>query len=406
MAQFISDSPDTTTSRSGVIAKRRIHPLLVIPVALVLLGGGVAAWYGFSRPSNDALTLSGRIEGYETDIGAKVGGRVNFVAVREGDAVRKGQVIARLDDDEIQAQLRGAEARLVAARQQVQSAQSQVDIIESQIRESQLNVQQSQQAQVGQVFQAEANVATAEAQLKQAQAQLNLARINRDRFALLVKQGAVEQQRYDQALTTYETALATTEANQRQVQAAKGALALARSTQLNPSIRTAQLTALLRQRDRALAQLRSAEADVKNALAARQQVQAQLAYLNVASPIDGVVTTRSVEPGAVVAAGKTLLSVVDLNTVYLRGFIPEGEIGKIRVGQPARVYLDSAPDKPLSAKVASTDPQASFTPENIYFQKDRVRQVFGVKLTIDQPGGFAKPGMPADAEIIVEPETR
>ena len=120
------------------------------------------------------------------------------------------------------------------------------------------------------------------------------------------------------------------------------------------------------------------------------------------SPIDGVVLTRSVEPGEVVATGRTLLTVIDPNTVYLRGFIPGGQIGNVRVGQRANVFLDSAPDRPLSARVTAIDTQASFTPENIYFREDRVRQVFGVKLSIDNPQGFAKPGMPADGEIITE----
>ena len=88
----------------------------------------------------------------------------------------------------------------------------------------------------------------------------------------------------------------------------------------------------------------------------------------------------------------------------MRGFIPGGQITQIRVGQATRIYLDNDPHhkKPLKAKVATIDAQASFTPENVYLQKDRVEQVFGVKLTIDQPGGFVKPGMPADAEILLQ----
>ncbi len=105
-----------------------------------------------------------------------------------------------------------------------------------------------------------------------------------------------------------------------------------------------------------------------------------------------------------VASGTTVLSLINLNTVYLRGFIPEGDIGRIRVGQQARVFLDSDPKhkQPLTAKVASIDSEASFTPENTYFRNDRVRQVFGVKLMIDNPSGFAKPGMPADGEIVLQ----
>lgn len=141
--------------------------------------------------------------------------------------------------------------------------------------------------------------------------------------------------------------------------------------------------------------------------ASQKQVDAtrdglSVAYLNVVSPIDGVVTARSVEPGAVVVSGKTLLSIVNLKTVYLKGNVPEGNIGKVRVGQAARIYLDSSPGKPLTATVAAIDPQASFTPENIYFKDDRVKQVFGIKCKMDNSAGFVKPGMPANATLLTE----
>jgi HlyD family secretion protein len=96
------------------------------------------------------------------------------------------------------------------------------------------------------------------------------------------------------------------------------------------------------------------------------------------------------------------LTVINPDEVYLRGFIPEGEIADLKVGQPAKVFLDSRPDLPLSAKISVIDTQASFTPENIYFKEDRVKQVFGVKISIDRPDGLAKPGMPADAEIVTQ----
>jgi HlyD family secretion protein len=88
----------------------------------------------------------------------------------------------------------------------------------------------------------------------------------------------------------------------------------------------------------------------------------------------------------------------------MRGFILGGQIAHIRVGQATRIYLDDDPHhkKPLKARVAAIDTQASFTPENVYFHKDRVEQVFGVKLAFDQPAGYVKPGMPADAEILLQ----
>ena len=90
-----------------------------------------------------------------------------------------------------------------------------------------------------------------------------------------------------------------------------------------------------------------------------------------------------------------------MTKVYLRGFVPEGNIGKVKTGQTARIYLDSNPTSPLEAIVSRIDPQATFTPENTYFRDDRVKQVVGVKLQLKAGLGYAKPGMPADGEILV-----
>ena len=383
--------------------QRRLNPrLLLLLGVLAIAGVSTAIWYGLARPSDRDLHLSGRIEGYETDVGAKTGGRVDSIAVREGDLVKQGQLLVRISDTEVQAELRGAAAKVAVAQQQVQQAQLQIGVVENQIRESQLTVLQSQQDSQGREYQAASSLASLEAQLKQAQSQLNLAKVTRDRYAQLVQQGAVTQQQYDQQETSYQNALANVEAAQKQIDAAAGGLALAQSYKINPAIRDAQLGALLRQRQSAQAQLKVAQADVKNAIEAQKQIQAQIDYLNITSPIDGVVTARSKEPGAVVTNGQTVLSLLNLNTVYLRGYVPEGKIGKIRVGQKAHVFIDSDPKQPLDAKVIAIDSQASFTPENIYFQNDRVKQVVGIKIAIENPKGYVKPGMPADADIVLE----
>ncbi len=112
--------------------------------------------------------------------------------------------------------------------------------------------------------------------------------------------------------------------------------------------------------------------------------------------------TRAAEPGEVVQAGTAIVTLLDLTKVYLRGFVPEGQIGKVAVGQPAHVYLDSNPKQALDAYVSRIDPEATFTPENTYFRDDRVKQVVGLKLQLKEGFGFAKPGMPADGEILVK----
>ena len=97
---------------------------------------------------------------------------------------------------------------------------------------------------------------------------------------------------------------------------------------------------------------------------------------------------------------------VDLSKLYLRGFVPEGGIGKVKVGQRAQVYLDSNPKEPVPAEVIRVDPDVMFTPENTYFKEDRVKQVLGLKLGLRGAYGYAKPGMPADGRIEIETSTK
>lgn len=413
MAQSVSEPSAQSEPTAG---SRRFNPRLLIPIGLAVVGIGAGLWYWLSRPDSANITLSGRLEGYETDIGTKVPGRVETVTVREGDQVSQGELLVELDAEELQAQLQGAIAEVQAAQQQETNAQLQISVLESQLQEARLTLQQSQESSQGQVAQAEASVASAEAQLEEAQAravearaQLQQARLDRDRYAQLAEEGAVPQQRFEQAATALETAQATlssreaaVEAARRQVNVARGNLTQATSSTLNPEIRSAQIDRLNAQLAQARAQLAQAQAQVETAQAAQRRIQAQLDDLTINSPIDGIVTVRSVEPGTVVTTGENLLTLLDLDTVYLRGFVPEGEIGSVRVGQPALVYLDAFPDRPLEGEVSAIDAEASFTPENIYFQEDRVQQVFGIRIQLDDPDGFAKPGMPADAEIVLE----
>ncbi|MBW4481038.1 MAG: HlyD family efflux transporter periplasmic adaptor subunit [Tildeniella torsiva UHER 1998/13D] len=418
MAQASSPTAEADGSHAERPAKRRFKPKLAIalPLLLVLVGGAVGLRHWLTTPDDSAIALSGRIEGYETNLGAKVGGRIAEITVREGDAVQVGQVVARLDDAELQAQLAATEAQVAAARQQVNQAQLQVAVVESQIQEAQLTLQQSQGETAGRVSQSEASVAAAQAQLAEARARaqetlaaLALAQGDRDRFATLAAQGAVPQQQLDQAQTQVETTQATLSARQsavaaaqQQVSAAQGSLTQAQTTEFNPEIRTAQVQRLQTQQDQARAQLAGAEANLKQAQAAQAEAEARRDDLAIKSPIAGVVVTRTAEPGEVLAAGATVLTLVNLDQVYLRGYIPQGEVGRVRVGQTAHIFLDSAPDQPLAATVAAVDAEASFTPENIYFKDDRVTQVVGLKLALENPGGYAKPGMPADGEILLD----
>lgn len=410
------------TSKMQPDAKPAKHGLPKPVVALVVLAVLVTAgWFGYKKYSpkpadSNTIRVSGRIEGYESNIGPKIGGRVDFMAYREGDQVKKGDLLVKISDDDIQAQLRSAQAKRQRAAALAEQASYQIGVVNNQIDEAKLRVLQSSEDMRAQIDQADANVSQAdarvsetEAQLVQAQSDLKLARIRKQRYNFLASKGAVTLDENDQVSTSAATAEAlvsakssSVEAARKQLNVSKAALAQARSARLNPRMRQSQLLALGDQLRQAQYQLKSAKQEELSAKADEEQILANIAYLSVKSPISGIVTARVVEPGVVAVPGQTLISVIDLSTVYLRGYVPEGQIGRVRVGQKARVFLDSSPDKPFEGTVIQIDPEGSFTPENIYFKDDRVKQVFGIKIGITQPDRFAKPGMPADAEILVD----
>ncbi|MGD0471878.1 MAG: efflux RND transporter periplasmic adaptor subunit [Candidatus Velthaea sp.] len=368
-------------------------------------------------PPSTQLPLSGRLEGYQSDLGAKVGGRVVWVAVREGALVRAGQVLVRLDDAQARAQTAAAAAAVAAAEDRARQSQATLAVLASQIHETALGGEQAMADTNGRLAQARANVAAAQAQaaqaaaaVRQAQASLGLANADRVRYDALSRTGDISLQSAQQADTMSRTAAAAVEQQRAALaaavqngSAATAALALAQTTAFNGPIHAAQVVTLERQQRQAQAQIAAARADARQARATHQAAQAALDDLHVRAASDGTVIARAIEPGMVVAPGQTLLSVVDLNHVYLRGYVPEGDIGHVRVGQSAHVILDSDPNHPLDARVGEIDAQASFTPENIYFKQDRVEQVFGVKLDLRAPRGSAKPGMPADAQIDIAP---
>jgi HlyD family secretion protein len=143
-------------------------------------------------------------------------------------------------------------------------------------------------------------------------------------------------------------------------------------------------------------------ADAEKARAQLREAEANRADLQIKAPFDGTITVRSVEPGEVINPGTAIVTLVNLQELYLRVFVPIAEMDRVRVGQQARIYLDSRPDRGIEATVSRIDPDAAFTPENTYYREDRIRQVIGVKLSIKNSDGSAKPGIPGEGEILVE----
>jgi HlyD family secretion protein len=367
--------------------------------------GGLALWrlvLAPPAPPSGVIPVSGRIEGDDAAVGAKTSGRIREITVREGDRVEAGQVIAVLDDEQIRARERQAEATVRQAEARVRLAGHQVAVLNEQLRQSELAVEQSRADAEGRVGEADARLAAAEAQLAQAEAAHAQTKWDAEAFTRLLQTGAVAEQEARRAQHAEQAQAAVVAASRRQVEAARGALQAARATLANPAIRAAQVAAVQGQILQARAEVAAAQADAQRARAELEEARANRQDLRVVAPFAGTIATRAAEPGEVVVAGTPVVTLLDLTDVYLRAFVPEGEIGRVKVGQPARVYLDSAPRAPIEAVVSRIDPEASFTPENTYFRDDRVKQVVGVKLQLQGAVGFAKPGMPADGEILVE----
>jgi len=386
-----------------MMSRRRVLRALVV---LVVLGvGGFAVWRFVLAPPDvpaGVIAVSGRIEGDDAAVAAKTSGRIRQITVREGDRVEAGQVLALLDDEQVRAREQQAAAAVRQAEARVRLSGHQITVLNEQFRQSTLGMDQATADAQGRVSEAEGKLAAAEAQLAQAEAAHAMARWDRESMARLFQRELVAEQDALRTRHNEEAQAAVVAASRRQVEAAQGSLTAAKANLVNPAIRASQGAAVQGQILQARADIAAAEADAERARAMLDEARANRQDLQVIAPFAGTVATRTAEPGEVVTAGTAIVTLVNLSEVYLRAFVPEGQIGRVRLGQPARVYIDSDPRAPIDAEVMRVDPQASFTPENTYFREDRVKQVVGVKLRLRGAVGFAKPGMPADGEILVD----
>ena len=359
-----------------------------------------------SAEPEGTIFVSGRIDGDTVDISSKIAGRIVNLNVREGDSVEAGQVVAWLSSPQEEALRDAQRARIVSDQRRVDQLQKQRATYGEKVRQAQLFENQAETDAPGQVKQAEAALAASQADLMRWKAELRQTQIDAKRYAPLAKTGAVAVQVAEQYETKEQVVQASVAASSKQVAVQEAALQQARAQLQNIPIKASDRLTLLRQDDELKEQIASAQADVEADRATLRKIEADLADLTIQAPIAGTILTRSAEPGRVIQPGQTILTMVDLSKLYLRGFVPEGVIGRVKVGQPANVYLDSRPSEAISAEVIRIDPQAMFTPENTYFKEDRVKQVLGVKLGLRGAYGFAKPGMPADGRIMLETRTQ
>ncbi len=422
----------------GVVPRGRRQILRMAAATVVV---ALLAWQGYvayeRRATAGRLFGSGSIEATEVAVSPRVPGRVIRMLVSEGDQVHAGQVLAEMDPREAHAQVDQARAAVEAARARVAQARQAV-LTQQQVTEAQVAQAQAQllaaetrvpQAQTTVALQdrtvreaisiARAQLSAAEAAVLSARSNLTKAQNDLMRAKDLLAQGAVAQQQVDQAQVAYDAAVAQDRSAQDAVAQARATLASAEANQLQVDIRQQDVRANQAAVTQARAALENARtgytlvAQRRQDLAATQaelvQAEAALRYAEllaehntIAAPSDGVVLTKNIEPGEVVATGTSIYTLINPQDMWLRVFVPENQIGRVRVGQHVRVTVDTFPNRTFPGRVTEISSQAEFTPGNVQTKEDRVKLVFGVKIQLDNKDGSLKPGMPADAEILVD----
>lgn len=373
----------------------------ILPAVLVLAAAGVGAFYALRNSGNHAgvVRVSGNIEVTDVEVSFKVPGRVLVRRVDEGMKVQAGDVVALLDSQDLRAQkdVRQAAFELAkAAEDELQrSLPEQIAAAEAGMRRAKSAWQDAEAGYLPE----EQKAATSARQ--QAQAEYDRAERDFGRSAALFDRGVITKEEFDRDRTTMDVAkerLSQAVEHERLVsqpfreyrrEEAKHAYEQAQ----------AQYRAVYDTRNERLAQ---AAARRKEAEAALALAQIQLDDATLKAPLSGVVLSKNIEPGEYVVPGTPVVTIGDLDHVWLRAYIDEREVGLVKHGQTVRVRTDTFPDKVHQGWVAFISSEAEFTPKTVQTPKERVKLVFRIKINIDKsenPNMALLPGMPADAEI-------
>ncbi|MDR5172893.1 HlyD family efflux transporter periplasmic adaptor subunit [Methylobacillus flagellatus] len=313
---------------------KKFAPLVIIAALAV---GGFYAWQAMNGNSNTEGLASGngRIEAIEIDVATKLAGRVDEILVNEGDFVEKGQPLANMQVQVLDAQRDEARAQHQQALNSVVAAQAQVALRESDKRATQALVTQR------------------ESELDAAQRRLA-------RSETLSAEGASSIQELDDDRARVRSAQAAVEAAKAQVAASQAAI------------------------DAAKAQVIGASSTVAAAEATIARIEADITDSQLTSPRAGRVQYRVAQPGEVLAGGGKVLNLVDLSDVYMTFFLPEAAAGKLAMGAEARIILDAAPQYVIPATISFVASTAQFTPKTVETESERQKLMFRVKAQIDR----------------------
>jgi HlyD family secretion protein len=297
-------------------------------------------------------------------VGSKIGGRIDKVLVREGDSVKAGQVLVTFDDKELQAAL--GQSR--AAWEKAHTGSRPEDIAQARAATAEAKADYEQRKNGYRIE----DISAAQSDLDRANAEEVRTHNDFDRYDALAKKDLVSRQQRD---------------------AAEAAWKVAAAQQKNAQQKLAEL-----QRGYRPEEIASAE-DIDLAKSAYNYDEARAREAQVVSPADASVEVLDVRPGDLIAPNTPVATLLERDQVYIRIYIPETEIGRVRLGQQAEVRVDSFPNTIFNGVVEQINQQAEFLPRNVQTRSERVHEVIGVKVRVNDTTGGVRSGMAADVKL-------
>ena len=382
--------------------KVRTRKFLLIMVIVIFILGLVSVWYSHymgSRTKKGILTLHGWIEGDDVTVSPKVTGEVIKLSVIEGDNVKKGDLIARIDSEQIQARLNAATAGVNNAQHALKKTIDDVSILESRVTGAEIALNLVKKQSAAKIKDAAAGIASARERLNQTGYNYEKAHKDYIRFSALIKRKKISQSKMDSIEEKFKVSKAEVERTKKGLEMSEAKLALAKTTITEISLRDNELEILEKQLTRTRTEVGISKAVLASAKAKKEENSATLDDTYIYSPIKGVVVEKFVEMGEHVVPGAPIVLLIDMAGLYVKTYVEEEYIGKVKYKDPARIYVDSFPDRHFEGRVTLIAPRAEFTPRDVQMDEHRSKIVYKVKIGINNPEGILKTGMPADVYL-------
>ena len=368
--------------------------------ALVAIAVGVSVWVvlrGRAEPTQ--LEASGQIRGDEITLSSKLPGIADVVALREGQDVRKGDLVVQIAARDLEARLEQARAQLAVAGSLLTELDAQLKVLDVTDEQVRIGADVARGTATHEIHRSDEAYARAKAQVAAAESQAERDKASNERYRKLLTDGFVSQAYFEEVSARSRNSEANLLAARKGLEEARATQQKAGSASGEATIRGKDIQRVAAERARLVASRTTAENQERVARGRVAELEAQLADARILAPTDATVIAKLVQPGELVAAGRPLATLVDLHELNVRVFVPERDIGRVRLGDAARIRIDSFPGRDFTGKVVEIAQRAEFTPKEVHVKDERVKLVFAVKVRIDNPEGFAKPGMPADVRI-------